>query len=66
MSRKGKYVLVEDFFPEEFRSKLPVNLFLLRSEKTPDLLGYSHSRSFVKSKTYNTDNLLVGYYYKSI
>ena len=66
MNRKGEYILVEDFFPEELRSKLPVNLFLLRSEKNAELLGYSHSRSFVRSKAYSTDNLLVGYYYKSI
>lgn len=65
-NKKGNYILVEDFFPNNLRKELPVNTFLLRSEIISKNSGYKNAKSFVSCKHYSTDKLIVGFFYKSI
>ncbi len=62
---KGKYQLIEDFFPNHLREDLPVNAFLLRKESNEKKTG-TDARTYAKSKYHGTDKLIVGFFYKSI
>lgn len=63
-NKKGDYVLIEDFFSGTLKSKLPVNLFLLREDKS-EIVSLDN-RSFVKNNFYRSDIFIVGHYYKYI
>ena len=65
-NRKGNYDLIENFFPQELRFNLPVNLYLLRKEVKSQNANSRNSKSFVKSKLHCTQNFFVGYFYKEM
>jgi hypothetical protein len=64
-NKKGNYILIEDFFPNDLRNSLPINAFLLRKEISLKKSGYD-ARFFVKCKFYSTDKYIVGAFYKPI
>jgi len=61
---KGKYKLCDDFFPDEYRSILPINLFLLRVEIDNDFTF--DNRFYIKSRFHKNDKRIGGEFYKLI
>ena len=64
LNYKGKYLLSEDFFPNQLRESLPVHLFLLRVE-TDNYITFD-TRFYIKSYYHRNDRRIGGRFYKSI
>ncbi|HTO16435.1 MAG TPA: hypothetical protein VLZ83_11730 [Edaphocola sp.] len=63
-SQKGDYKLVENFFPEENRGFLPVNLYLLRDKINIGI--HFDSRFYVESKVHRNSKRYGASFYKII
>jgi hypothetical protein len=61
---KGKFRIVEDLLPNDKRESLPINLFLLRVDD--DMEEENSKILYASCSFYNTDKMIVGYFYKSI
>lgn len=65
-SKTDPFVLVEDFFDDQNRSQLPINMYRLRANK---LSASANNYLFITAAAlpfYNTEQLGVRFFYKSI
>lgn len=63
--KKGIFKLEKNVFSKRISNKIPVNFFLMRSEEN-ELESQKKIYPVVKSEFYNTDEMGVGDFWKSI